>query len=153
LYTLISKLNEFRNFMPAPYFLQKARVIHASPSTIALKKGGVVSILTNSGEASGEATVAVKGTGWATGTWVVDVLTGHLVKVGPMGQIRVRIVAGKPKVLYPLGELEGSGICKDVEVPAGWMQWGGEILGTFAKGLLAVFGPGAVRLVQMGKGL
>ncbi|KAA8895252.1 alpha-amylase [Sphaerosporella brunnea] len=154
-YTLISKLNQLRNFMPASYFLEKSRVIYASPSTIALKKGNMVSILTNSGEASRDRTVILRRTGWTRGTWAVDVLTGYLVKVGFFGELRVRVVAGKPRVLFPLAELEGSGICKDAQIPVlgGWMQWGGEVLDMVKNGCDAVFGTEAVRLVQIGKGL
>ncbi|KAF8243736.1 alpha-amylase [Wilcoxina mikolae CBS 423.85] len=135
LYTLISTLNRFRNFVSAAsntYTRDISRVLYVSTSTFALRKGAVVSVFTNSGEMSGQRWVWMAGTGWREGIWVVDVLSCYATKVERGGAVEVRISEGRPRVLFPLAELEGSGICEDVVVPVG-REWG-EVLARWVRG-------------------
>jgi len=106
-------------------------------------------VLTNSGELSGERWIWMTGTGWREGTWVVDVLSCYVVKVEVGGSVEVRISAGAPRVLYPLREIQESGICGEIVIPVSrpwgeviaswvrrWKRW--FVLGVLAGGKLVL---------------
>lgn len=95
LYRHIAALNQLRNHAVAVDTIEKTRVLGVGNSFLVLRKGHVVTLLTNS---RNRATRKVVGTGYGRGERVVDVLACVDVVVGTGGVIKVVVEEGLPKV-------------------------------------------------------
>lgn len=71
----------------------------------------IVTVLTNSGSGAGSSTLSLPNTGYANGANLVEILTCADVTVDGNGNVPVPMNGGLPRVLYPKGELSGSGVC------------------------------------------
>lgn len=90
---------------------KQTKVVYTDDSTIAIRKGSVVTVLTNKGANGGEQTVEVSGTGFESGTELTDVISCSPVKAGDNGSVSVPLKGGAPAVLYPTKLLGDSKIC------------------------------------------
>lgn len=95
LYRHIAALNQLRNHAIAVETIEKIRVLGAGNSFLVLRKGRVVTLLTNS---RNKATRKVVGTGYGRGERVVDVLACVEALVGTGGVMKVVVEKGLPKV-------------------------------------------------------
>ncbi|KAL0633036.1 hypothetical protein Q9L58_008099 [Maublancomyces gigas] len=95
LYRHIAALNQLRNHAIAVETIEKTRVLGAGNSFLVLRKGRVVTLLTNS---RNKATRKVVGTGYGRGERVVDVLACVEALVGTGGVMKVVVEKGLPKV-------------------------------------------------------
>ncbi|KAH8152050.1 uncharacterized protein LAJ45_04044 [Morchella importuna] len=114
LYTHVASLNQIRNraieVSGDTYLTYQAWVIYSDTNSLAIRKGDIVTVMTNLGS-SGSATLSVTSTGYTAGATVVDVLSCTTLTVGTSGTLSVSITSGLPKVFYPSASLSGSGIC------------------------------------------
>ncbi|KAK2788739.1 hypothetical protein FQN52_006495 [Onygenales sp. PD_12] len=115
LYTHIAALNKIRSFAAKSekeYIETLSTVAYSDAQTLAMVKGGVVTILTNAGAGGGDSQVTVDGTGYTGGDKVMDALSCEPLTVGDGGSLAVTLSGGMPKVFYPVAALAGSGICE-----------------------------------------
>ncbi|KAF4550375.1 Alpha-amylase A type-3-like protein [Elsinoe fawcettii] len=92
------------------FWEERTRVVSSDEHSIVLRRGRVVSVLTNAGQVAGQSSLLVQDSGFEVGSTVVDVLGCGEVQVGN-GTLAVPMESGLPKVLYPKDLLSGSGIC------------------------------------------
>ncbi|PGH17299.1 hypothetical protein AJ79_01183 [Helicocarpus griseus UAMH5409] len=112
LYQLIASANKLRTFAAAnepEYITTLTSVLSNDEHTVAMKKGNVVTVLTNVGANGGDASITVEGTGY-TGE-VMDVISCEPQAVEG-GNLAVTLSGGAPKVFYPVEALAGSGLCE-----------------------------------------
>ncbi|CAK7236002.1 hypothetical protein SCUCBS95973_009458 [Sporothrix curviconia] len=86
-------------------------------TTMAMNKGGAVTVLSNLG-ASGSSytlTLTLAGTGYAQGTALVELYTCTAVTAGSSG-VAVPMAGGLPRVLVPASWVTGSGLCGSTSV-------------------------------------
>lgn len=86
-------------------------MIYQDDSTLAIRKGGIVTVLSNEGSSGGDRTVSVTGTGFEAGTELTDVISCKTVTAGDNGSVEVPLSGGLPSVLYPSSQLAESGLC------------------------------------------
>lgn len=116
LYTLISKLNALRKTAIASsstsddYLTYRAWPIYTDTTTLALRKGPIVTILSNKGSI-GDAYTQVIPAGYSAGEQVAEVLSCEVLTADGNGGVEVSMGDGRPKVVVPVALLEGSGIC------------------------------------------
>ena len=118
LYVLIARLNKLRAALPATHFFQAPRVLLATDHVLAYRKGDVLAVYSNVGAGAASTAVAVSGTGWAAGSWSIDVLTNALVKVASDGSATITVTNGEPRVLAPVSVLAGTGLLDGVVIPS-----------------------------------
>lgn len=114
LYQFIKKANGIRNLAISqnPEFTSsKTKVIYQDDSTLAINRGGVVTVLSNEGASGGDRTVSIPGTGFEAGTELTDVISCKTVTAGDSGAVDVPLSGGLPSVLYPSSQLAKSGLC------------------------------------------
>lgn len=101
LYTHVASLNQIRNraieVSGNTYLTYQAWVIYSDTNSLAIRKGDIVTVMTNLGS-SGSATLSVSSTGYTAGATVVDVLSCKTLTVGTSGTLSVSITSGLPKV-------------------------------------------------------
>ena len=103
LYLLTQKLNAARKNAVAKdsgYLTYKNSPIYKDTTTIAMRKGKMVTILSNKGS-SGDNYTQVIPANYASGTKVVDLLTCNSLTAATDGSIAVPMGAGAPRVYYP----------------------------------------------------
>ncbi|KAF2084296.1 glycoside hydrolase family 13 protein [Saccharata proteae CBS 121410] len=89
--------------------------IYSDTTTVAMRKGydgmQVIAVLSNKGASGASYTQGIAGTGWGSGTAVVEVLSCVNETVDAGGDLQVPMASGLPRVYYPADQLAGSGIC------------------------------------------
>lgn len=103
LYLLTQKLNAARKNAIAKdshYLVSRNTPIYYDTTTIAVKKGKMVTVLSNKGS-SGDAYTQKIPAGYTNGTKVVDILTCNTLIAAVDGSIPVPMSAGAPRVYYP----------------------------------------------------
>ncbi|KAH0584101.1 hypothetical protein H2248_009671 [Termitomyces sp. 'cryptogamus'] len=113
-YELISALNKLRNFFvnTTNWTSQQTEILTISPYGLAVKKGDIISVVTNIGSPPQNGTHIVVPTSYAASTPTINILTCQQWAIGAGGKIDVEYTkGGVPVVLVPASLLKGSGIC------------------------------------------
>ena len=113
LYKFIAKLNAARKQAikdDAAYLAYQNWPIYNDTTTLAMRKGKMVTVLSNKG-AEGSAYSQSIPAGYASGTTVTELLTCETLTADNGGNIEVPMAKGLPRVYYPTAGLAGSGIC------------------------------------------
>ena len=113
LYKLITTLNKARKHAisdDSSYLAYQNWPIYTDTSTLAVRKGKMVSVLSNKG-ADGAAYTQSIPAGYAHGTKVTEIHTCDTLTADKDGHIVVPMAKGHPRVYYPTSRLSGSGIC------------------------------------------
>jgi len=113
LYTLTSTLNAARKHAAsddASYLTAHASTIYTDPTTLAVRKGKMVLVLSNKG-ADGSAYNQSIPAAYAGGAGVTELLTCNTLTADSSGHLDVPMASGQPRVYYPTSSLSGSGLC------------------------------------------
>jgi alpha-amylase len=118
LYTLTASANQIRNhalFVDEGWLTYQNWVIYSDSANVAMRKGydgyQTITVLTNKGSNSADYILSVTKTGYNSGIKVVDVLSCEALTTGADGSLKVPMTQGLPKIYYPVGLLDCSGIC------------------------------------------
>ena len=131
LYSFIGSVNQIRNqeiYKSPDYLTSKASPIYADRNNLAMRKGKLVSVFSNSGLNSPNYTLTLSDTGYAVNQSVVEITTCSNVTIDATGNLTVDMMRGEPRVreaflfynyerltaiqiFCPLSELKSSGIC------------------------------------------
>jgi len=106
LYLLTKNLNAARRNAVAKdssYLLYKNNPIYQDTTTIAMRKGKMVTVLSNKGSSGSSYTQKIPA-GYDSGVQVVDLLTCNTLTADSNGAIAVPMSAGAPRVYYPSGD-------------------------------------------------
>ena len=90
--------------------------IYTDGTTIAMRKGKMVTVLSNKG-ADGDSYTQSIGSGYASGTGLTELLTCAILSADSSGNIVVPMAKGEPRVYYPTSALSGSGLCGSSSKP------------------------------------
>ncbi|KAF1951570.1 alpha-amylase [Byssothecium circinans] len=119
LYKLTAAVNEVRNralAIDANYATYNIHAIWNDTNTVALRKGHngkqIISVFTNKGNSSASWTLNLSGTGWESGTEVVEVLTCTRATVDAKGSFEVPMEGGVPRIYFAVSAVGDGGICK-----------------------------------------
>ena len=113
LYKLVKTLNRLRKQAvqdDSGYLAYQNFPIYTDTTTIAVRKGKMVSVLSNKG-ASGDAYTQSIPAGYSAGKKLTEILTCASLTANSKGNIVVPMAKGLPRVYYPTSGLSGSGIC------------------------------------------
>lgn len=113
LYSFITETNAIRTMLvkqSKTWATTINKPFYKDATTIAMKKGGAVTVLSNLGALSSSYTLTLGGTGYAQGTELVELYTCKSVTVGSAG-ISVSMVGGLPRVLVPASWATKSKFC------------------------------------------
>lgn len=113
LYVLIQNLNAIRKMAMADdstYLTYQNYPIYSDTTTIAMRKGDMVTVLSNKGADGASYTQSIS-SGYASGTELTELLTCDTLTADSSGNIVVPMGAGAAKVYYPTTSLSGSSLC------------------------------------------
>ncbi|KAL4874675.1 putative alpha-amylase [Aspergillus karnatakaensis] len=117
LYNTTATLNALRNHairLDKHYVSNHSQELYVDGSTYATRKGAegsqVVAVYSNQGDHGGEYNLTIPGA-FKPGTEVMEVLSCRRVKADKEGSVTVGMDRGEPKAFFPVGRLDGSGIC------------------------------------------
>ncbi|KAK4540157.1 hypothetical protein LTR36_009743 [Oleoguttula mirabilis] len=113
LYELITTLNKIRKQAisdDSTYLTYQNYPIYTDTTTIAMRKGKMVTVLSNKG-ASGASYTQSIASGYASGTQVTELLACTTLTADSSGNLVVPMAAGAARVYYPTSSLSGSGLC------------------------------------------
>ncbi|KAK0287101.1 hypothetical protein LTS00_010139 [Friedmanniomyces endolithicus] len=113
LYGLIATLNKARKHAisdDGAYLSYENWPIYTDTTTIAMRKGKMVTVLSNKG-AEGAAYSQTIASGYAGGVALTELLTCTRLTADSHGNIVVPMANGEPRVYYPTAALSGSGLC------------------------------------------
>ncbi|WPH01671.1 Hypothetical protein R9X50_00452200 [Acrodontium crateriforme] len=113
LYQEIAQLNSIRKHAvndDSSYLTYDNWAIYSDTTTIAMRKGHMVTVLTNQGAQGANYTQSIPG-GFDANSQVTDMLTCNSVQADANGNINVPMGLGLPRVYYPTARLAGSGMC------------------------------------------
>lgn len=113
LYKLVTKLNKIRKQAikhDSGYLTYQNWPIYTDTTTIAVRKGKMVSVLSNKGT-DGDAYTQSIPAGYTSGEKVTELLTCATLKAESDGSINVPMSKGFPRVYYPTSGLSISGLC------------------------------------------
>ncbi|KAK3679017.1 hypothetical protein LTR78_001470 [Recurvomyces mirabilis] len=113
LYELIATLNKARKHAISDdggYLAYMNYPIYTDTTTIAMRKGKMVTVLSNKG-ANGAAYSQTIASGYAGNTGLTELLTCSTLTADGSGKITVPMANGQPRIYYPTASLSGSGLC------------------------------------------
>lgn len=116
-YKFITKLNQARKMAladkTAKFASTPAEVASSTSHHIALSKYPMLTVLTNSGNASANVQWSITNSGFKSGVTLVDVLSDacESVQVASDGSVPVTFKAGAPKVYLPTTSLNSTSVC------------------------------------------
>lgn len=117
LYQLVKKLNAARKAAISDdccyvgdYLGYQNYPIYTDTTTIAMRKGKMVTVLSNKGQ-NGDAYTQSIPAGYDAGTQVTEVVTCQTLTADGNGAINVPMSGGQPRVYYPSAGLQGKGVC------------------------------------------
>ncbi|CAK7202232.1 hypothetical protein SEUCBS139899_004954 [Sporothrix eucalyptigena] len=116
LYSFIASTNAIRKFLVSTsgtgtaWATASNKPFYQDSTTIAMMKGGAVTVLSNLGASGSSYTLTLSGTGYASGTSLIELYTCATVTVGSSG-VPVPMASGLPRVLVPSSWITGSGLC------------------------------------------
>ncbi|TKA70095.1 hypothetical protein B0A55_08018, partial [Friedmanniomyces simplex] len=94
----------------ATYLTYMNYPLYTDTTTIAMRKGKMVTVLSNKG-ADGAAYSQAIAAGYAGGAALTELLTCETLTADGSGGIVVPMASGEPRVYYPTAALAGSGLC------------------------------------------
>lgn len=114
----VASMNRFRKWgfseSGADFYNYDARAIYTDSRTVAIRKGKMISVLTNRGSNSGSRTVRISNElGVGPGTRMTELLTCNVRTIDNRGRLNVPMSNGAPRIYYPTDSLGGSGICNN----------------------------------------
>ena len=124
LYGLVGQLNSARKHAisdDSSYLTYNNYPIYTDTTTIAVRKGKMVSVLSNKGAEGSSYTQSIA-SGYASGTQVTELLTCDTVTADDSGNLAVPMANGQPRVYYPTSSLSGSGFCGASSKRSGMVQ-------------------------------
>lgn len=113
LYTFIKSLNAIRKNAISDddaYLTYQNDPVYTDETTIAMRKGSMLTVLSTLGESGASATLSVSGTEFADGVQVTELLTCEIL-TSSSGILNVPMAGGLPRIYYPsvgTGSLCGS---------------------------------------------
>jgi len=113
LYELVTTLNKIRKQAisdDSTYIAYNNYPIYTDTTTIAMRKGKMVTVLSNKG-ASGASYTQSIASGYSSGTQVTELLTCTTLTADSSGNLAVPMASGQPRVYYPTASLGNSGLC------------------------------------------
>lgn len=113
LYELVTTLNAIRKQArtdDSTYLTYQNYPIYTDTTTIAMRKGKMVTVLSNKG-ADGASYSQSIASGYSSGTQVTELLTCSTLTADSSGNIVVPMANGQPRIYYPTASLSGSGLC------------------------------------------
>ena len=95
------------------YLTYKNWVTYNDSTIIGMKKGSVITVLTNVGQDASSSSVTLESgsTAFAANEQILEVIGCTILTTDGNADVVVPMNAGLPRVLYPLSGLSGSGIC------------------------------------------
>ena len=114
LYQLVKSLNKVRKAAikdDVGYFIYRAWPMYTDTTTLAVRKGNMVIVLSNKG-AQGDAYKQTLYEVYPAGTKVTEILSCETITATSKGNIVVPMAKGEPRVYYPTSALAGSGLCE-----------------------------------------
>ena len=112
LYGFVGKINQLRNhaiYADSSFVNYKAYSIYSDTTTIAMRKSGIVAVLSNKGANGAGYTQTIPNTGFSGS--VVEILGCTTVNADSSGNISVNMSQGAARIFYSAAGLSGSGIC------------------------------------------
>lgn len=113
LYQLVATLNAARKHAisdDSTYQNYQNYPIYTDTTTIAMKKGQMITVLSNKGASGASYTQSIPA-GYSSGTQVTELLTCATLTADSSGNIAVPMAQGLSRVYYPTSRLSGSGLC------------------------------------------
>ncbi|PYI01032.1 alpha-amylase AmyA [Aspergillus sclerotiicarbonarius CBS 121057] len=113
LYQHIRTLNRLRKHIhqtDPSYLATQSVPVYRGSSEMAFRKGKATMLLSTQGTESGKYTVRLVN-GYQPGVAVMEVVTCANYTVNERGEVWVDMERGEPRVLFPVEEMGGSGIC------------------------------------------
>ncbi|KAJ5243613.1 hypothetical protein N7489_003709 [Penicillium chrysogenum] len=118
LYQHIATTNKIRKAAVAAdssYITSKNVPFYQDSHTLAMKKGSgsspVITVLSNAGSSGSSYTLYLGGSGYSSGTKLMEMHTCTSITVDSSGKIAVAMVSGLPRVLIPASSVSNSGLC------------------------------------------
>ena len=113
LYQLIATLNKARKQAihdDSTYLQYRSWPIYTDTTTIAMRKGKMVTVLSNKGVNGASYTQKIPA-GYGKGVKVTELISCATLTADSNGSIKVPMANGQPRVYYPTSRLSGSGLC------------------------------------------
>lgn len=113
LYQFIGQLNQIRKAaisLDTTYLTSQNHPVYTDDNTLAMRKGQVLTVLSNLGESGQTYTLNVP-SGYSSGTAVTELLTCSTATVAQDGTLPVPMAQGLPRVYYPTNSLGSKGLC------------------------------------------
>lgn len=116
LYTYIASLNQIRQQAIAwesTYLTYQNWPVYSDASTIAMRKGAMISVFSNLGANGSSYTLDLGSTEhpYTAGESVMEILSCTEYTVSSSLNLTIEMSGGLPRVFYPTASLAGSGIC------------------------------------------
>ncbi|THH04818.1 hypothetical protein EW145_g5247, partial [Phellinidium pouzarii] len=112
-YNLTTTLNQFRNFLvnSSDWATQQMEVLASNDVALAIRKGSVISVVTNAGSPPNNASIPVY-TGYHASTILFEVLSCQQFSVGSGGAIQVEYgIGGHASIFMEQDGMQGTGLC------------------------------------------
>ncbi|KAJ6035929.1 alpha-amylase [Penicillium herquei] len=118
LYTWITTTNSIRKLAisaDSDYITYANDAFYTDSNTIAMRKGTsdlqVITVLSNRGASGSSYTLTLSGSGYASGTELIEAYTCTSVTVDSSGDIAVPMASGLPRVFLPASSFDNSDLC------------------------------------------
>jgi alpha-amylase len=114
LYQLVKTLNTIRRRAisdDATYLAYQNNAVWSDTNNIAMRKGSMFTVLTNSGSGAGNTTLSIP-SGYDDGVQVTELL-GCTTLTSSDGTLSVPMSGGVPRIYYPTVGIAGAGLCDD----------------------------------------
>lgn len=115
LYTFITSMNAFRKNAisdDSTYLTYQNYPVYTDDTTIAMRKGSMLTVLSTLGEGGASSALSVTSTGFDDGVQLTELLTCEIA-TSSSGTVSVPMASGLPRIYYPTVGLAGSGLCGD----------------------------------------
>ena len=124
LYTHVQTMNKIRKNAikdDSTFLTYEAYPMYTDTTTIIMRKGKLVSVLTNKGT-SGASYSQTYAVGYSAGQKITELLTCATLTATSSGGLLVPMGAGAPRICYPTASLAGSGLCGNSASKMRFMQ-------------------------------
>ncbi|PYH93620.1 alpha-amylase [Aspergillus ellipticus CBS 707.79] len=118
LYTWITTTNAIRKLaidLDSGYITYKNDPFYTDTTTLAMRKGTtnsqIITVLSNKGASGSSYTLTLSGSGYTSGTELIEAYSCVFVTVDSSGDIPVAMASGLPKVFLPKTAIDGTGLC------------------------------------------
>lgn len=115
LYVFITSMNAFRKNAISDddtYLTYQNYPVYSDTTTIAMRKGSMLTVLSTLGVDGASSTLSVTDTGFDDGVELTELLTCEIATSAD-GTVPVPMDSGLPRIYYPTVGLAGSGLCGD----------------------------------------